>query len=130
MKSRQIFDSASGATRSSFSHCRVHGTPSEEGQLPPYGANGLEDTKLTPAGDNRSYQLVGGARIHVLEILFRRLYLSVACVFCMGTVAAMGSGSGGGSTESNPLRQEVGSSAFKVYNQLVISTPGVESPAS
>ena len=51
-----------------------------------------------------------------------KLYLSV-CVFCTGTVAAMGSGSGGGggggSTESNPLKQEVGSSAFKVYNQGV-----------
>jgi tetratricopeptide (TPR) repeat protein len=58
-------------------------------------------------------------------------YLSV-CVFCIvGAVAAMGSGSGGGggggggggsgggSTESNPLRQEVGSSAFRVYNQGV-----------
>ena len=31
----------------------------------------------------------------------------------------MGSGSGGGSVESNPLRQEVGDSAFKVYNQGV-----------
>jgi tetratricopeptide (TPR) repeat protein len=53
---------------------------------------------------------------------FMKLYLSV-CVFCTGTVAAMGSGSGGGggggSTESNPLKQEVGSSAFKVYNQGV-----------
>jgi tetratricopeptide (TPR) repeat protein len=51
-----------------------------------------------------------------------KLYLSV-CVLCTGTVAAMGSGSGGGggggSTESNPLKQEVGSSAFKVYNQGV-----------
>ena len=50
-----------------------------------------------------------------------KLYLSV-CVFCTGTVAAMGSGSGGGgsgSAESNPLKQEVGSSAFKVYNQGV-----------
>jgi len=50
-----------------------------------------------------------------------KLYLSV-CVFCTGTVAAMGSGSGGGgggSAESMPLQQEVGSSAFKVYNQGV-----------
>lgn len=53
-----------------------------------------------------------------------KLYLSV-CVFCTGTVAAMGSGSGGGgggggaSAESNPLQIEVGSSAFKVYNQGV-----------
>jgi tetratricopeptide (TPR) repeat protein len=44
------------------------------------------------------------------------------CVFSIGTVAAMGSGSGGGgggSAQSNPRRQEVGSSAFKVYNQGV-----------
>jgi tetratricopeptide (TPR) repeat protein len=50
-----------------------------------------------------------------------KLYPSV-CVFCIGTVAAMGSGSGGGgggSAESMPLQQEVGSSAFKVYNQGV-----------
>src|SRR3981081_2227187 len=51
-------------------------------------------------------------------------YLSVY-VFCIaGTVAAMGSGSGGGgggssSSSNKPLRQEVGSSAFKVYNQGV-----------
>src|SRR5260370_14076044 len=53
--------------------------------------------------------------------VFMKLYPSV-CVFCIGTVAAMGSGSGGGgggSAENNPLRQEVGSSAFKVYNQGV-----------
>src|SRR6516162_6190487 len=56
----------------------------------------------------------------------RRLYLSI-CIICIGTVAAMGSGSGGGgggggavsAVESNPLRQEVGSSAFKLYNQGV-----------
>jgi tetratricopeptide (TPR) repeat protein len=55
----------------------------------------------------------------------RRLYLSI-CVICIGTVAAMGSGSGGGgggggggSVESKPLRQEVGDSAFKLYNQGV-----------
>jgi tetratricopeptide (TPR) repeat protein len=30
-----------------------------------------------------------------------------------------GGGGGGGSAENNPLRQEVGSSAFKVYNQGV-----------
>jgi tetratricopeptide (TPR) repeat protein len=49
-------------------------------------------------------------------------YLGV-CVFCVvGTTAAMGSGSGGGSGSSgsnNPLQQEVGSPAFKVYNQGV-----------
>ena len=53
-----------------------------------------------------------------------RLYLSV-CVFCIWTAAAMGSGSGGGggggggTTVNSPLQQEVGSSAFKVYNQGV-----------
>ena len=117
-------DSAIGVTRSPFSRHRVHDAPSEQVQVPPDGANGSEDNKLTPAGDNRFYQLAGEARIHVLEIfrVFMKLYLSVVCVFFMGTVAAMGSGSGGsggGSTESNPLRQEVGSSAFKVYNQGV-----------
>ena len=60
---------------------------------------------------------------HVLQIkkVFMKRYLSV-CVFCIaGTVAAMGSGSGGGgsSGSSNPLQQEVGSPAFKVYNQGV-----------
>jgi hypothetical protein len=57
---------------------------------------------------------------------FMKLYLSVG-VFCTGTVAVMGSGSGGGggggggggSAERNPLQIEVGSSAFKVYNQGV-----------
>jgi len=55
----------------------------------------------------------------------RKLYLSIY-IICIGTVAAMGSGSGGGGggggggpAESNPLRQEVGSSAFKLYNQGV-----------
>src|SRR5215831_7187009 len=50
-----------------------------------------------------------------------RLYLSV-CVFCIWTAAAMGSGSGGGgggTTVNSPLQKEVGSSAFKVYNQGV-----------
>jgi tetratricopeptide (TPR) repeat protein len=55
-----------------------------------------------------------------------KLYLSVG-VFCTGTVVAMGSGSGGGggggggggSAERNPQQIEVGSSAFKVYNQGV-----------
>jgi tetratricopeptide (TPR) repeat protein len=49
------------------------------------------------------------------------LYLSF-WVFCVGTVAAMGSGSGGrggGSVESKPLQEEVGGSAFKVYNEGV-----------
>src|SRR5258708_7928636 len=113
MKFRQIADSAIGATCSPFSHHRVHDALSEEVQVPPAGANGSEDNKLTPAGATRSYQLAEEARIHVLEIyrVFVKRYLSV-CVFCIGTVAAMGSGSGsgggsgGGSTESNPLRQE------------------------
>jgi tetratricopeptide (TPR) repeat protein len=54
----------------------------------------------------------------------RSLYLGL-CFLCLGTAAAMGSGSGGGgggggaSVESAPLQQEVGSSAFKVYNQGV-----------
>src|SRR6516225_1421262 len=53
----------------------------------------------------------------------RRLYLSI-CIICIGTVTAMGSGSGGGGggggpAESIPLRQEVGPSAFKLYNQGV-----------
>ncbi len=51
-----------------------------------------------------------------------KLYLSV-CVYCFGTVIAMGSGGGGGggggSAQNNTLQQEVGSSAFKVYNQGV-----------
>jgi tetratricopeptide (TPR) repeat protein len=49
------------------------------------------------------------------------LYL-VFCVFSVGTVAAMGSGSGGsggGPVESKPLQEEVGSSAFKVFNEGV-----------
>jgi tetratricopeptide (TPR) repeat protein len=52
--------------------------------------------------------------------LWLGLYLSV-CAICIGTVSAMGSGSGGGggSVENNPLRQEVGGSAFKAYNQGV-----------
>jgi hypothetical protein len=54
------------------------------------------------------------------DTLRRRLYLGF-CLLSIGTAAAMGSGSGGssGSVESNPLQQEVGSSAFKVYNQGV-----------
>jgi tetratricopeptide (TPR) repeat protein len=63
-----------------------------------------------------------------------RLYLSIY-IICIGPVAAMGSGSGGGgggggggsgggggavsAVESNPLRGEVGGSAFKLYNQGV-----------
>jgi tetratricopeptide (TPR) repeat protein len=81
---------------------------------------------MTPAGDNDSYRLAGQARIQVLEIyrVLMMLYFG-ACAFSIGTVVAMGSGSGGGggsgggSTESNPQQQEVGSSAFKVYNQGV-----------
>jgi hypothetical protein len=56
----------------------------------------------------------------VSSALRRRLYLGV-CFLSIGTAAAMGSGSGssGGSVESTPLQQEVGISAFKVYNQGV-----------
>ena len=74
---------------------------------------------------------IGGAEIAVTRSLLsldlisgalrRRLYLGV-CFLCIGTAAAMGSGSGGGggsSAESPPQQQEVGSSAFKVYNQGV-----------
>jgi tetratricopeptide (TPR) repeat protein len=52
--------------------------------------------------------------------LRRRLYLGV-CFLSIGTAAAMGSGSGGsgGSAKITPLQQEVGSSAFEVYNQGV-----------
>jgi len=54
-----------------------------------------------------------------------RFCLSV-CLICFGAFVAMGSGSGaggssagGGSVEGNQLRQEVGGSAFKLYNQGV-----------
>jgi tetratricopeptide (TPR) repeat protein len=57
----------------------------------------------------------------IYKVLAKRLLR--VCLFCLvGTAAAMGSGSGGGggsSTASNPLQQEVGGSAFKVYNQGV-----------
>jgi tetratricopeptide (TPR) repeat protein len=100
----------------------MHNVPLAKLQVPPDGANDSDDNKISPAGDH-SYQLVGEAGIHVLQIykVFMKRYLSV-CVFCIvGTVAAMGSGGGGGgsSGSSNPLQQEVGSSAFKVYNQGV-----------
>jgi tetratricopeptide (TPR) repeat protein len=59
------------------------------------------------------------------DVTQRMLYLSI-CVVFIGTVAAMGSGSGGGGgggggspAESSPLQQEVGGSAFKLYNQGV-----------
>jgi tetratricopeptide (TPR) repeat protein len=58
----------------------------------------------------------------VPDALRRRLCLGV-CFLWIGTAAAMGSGSGGGgggnSVKSTPLQQEVGSSAFKIYNQGV-----------
>ena len=131
MKFRQIGDSAIGATGSSFSRYRGQ----IPGQVPPYGANGLEDTKLTPVGDNRSYQLAGGARIHVSETynVFMKRFMSV-CICCLvGTAAAMGpggssgstggsSGSTGGSSGStggSVLQQEFGISAIQVYNQGV-----------
>ena len=58
------------------------------------------------------------SRNRVHDVPQQRLYLTV-CFICIGTVAAMGSGSGGGSAQSKALQQEVGSSAFKVYNQGV-----------
>jgi tetratricopeptide (TPR) repeat protein len=55
----------------------------------------------------------------LLGALCRWLYLGV-CFLCIGTVTAMGSGSArGGSAKSKSLQQEVGSSAFEVYNQGV-----------
>jgi tetratricopeptide (TPR) repeat protein len=64
-------------------------------------------------------------RLEFTYSIFRaliKLYLSVS-VFCTWTVAAMGSGSGGGggggTAVNSPLQKEVGSSAFKVYNQGV-----------
>jgi tetratricopeptide (TPR) repeat protein len=75
---------------------------------------------------------IAATRSRRLELTFSifkaliKLYLSV-CVFCIWTAAAMGSGSGGGgggggggsTTVNSPLQQQVGSSAFKVYNQGV-----------
>jgi hypothetical protein len=61
-----------------------------------------------------------GCMFSIFKVIMK-IFPSV-CVFSVGTVAAMGSGSGGGgggSAQSNPRRQEVGSSAFKVYNQGV-----------
>jgi tetratricopeptide (TPR) repeat protein len=54
------------------------------------------------------------------DTLRRSLYLGFY-LLSVGTAAAMGSGSGGssGSVASTPLQREVGSSAFKVYNQGV-----------
>src|ERR1700751_3309263 len=79
----------------------------------------LADLAITPT---RSPLSRGG--LH--EALQRSLFLSI-CVIFTGTVTAMcpgsgggaGSGSSGGSVavESNPPRQEVGDSVFKVYNQ-------------
>jgi hypothetical protein len=56
------------------------------------------------------------------DSLKQGLCLSVYAMF-IGTVAAMGSGSGGrgvgGAVQSTALRQEVGAEAFKFYNQCV-----------
>jgi hypothetical protein len=71
----------------------------------------IADAEIAATHSHLTVELVPGA-------LRRRLYLGV-CFLCIGTAAAMGSGSGGGggsSVESTPLQQEVGSSAFKVYN--------------
>jgi tetratricopeptide (TPR) repeat protein len=64
----------------------------------------------------------GRLGIHLqINKVFMKHYLSVCVFWIAGTVAAMGSGSGGGgsSGSSNPLQQDVGSPAFKVYNQGV-----------
>ncbi len=76
---------------------------------------------MTQSGDNHWYQVARKARMHVLEIFRVFLPLSI-CVCCLGTVAARasgGGGGGGGSAQNSALQQEVGSSAFKVYNQGV-----------
>jgi tetratricopeptide (TPR) repeat protein len=49
-------------------------------------------------------------------------FVSLCAFYLIGTAAAMGSGSGGGGSSSaagNPLQQEVGGSAFRVYNEGV-----------
>jgi tetratricopeptide (TPR) repeat protein len=74
----------------------------------------IADAEIAATRSLLSLDLVPGA-------LRRRLYLGV-CFLCIGTAAAMGSGSGGSggsSVESPPLQEEVGISAFKVYNQGV-----------
>ena len=83
--------------------------------------------KFHPIADS-AIATIRSRRLEFTFSIFRaliKLYLSV-CVFCTWTVAAMGSGSGGGggggggsTTVNSPLQQEVGSSAFKVYNQGV-----------
>jgi tetratricopeptide (TPR) repeat protein len=101
MKLHQITDSVRTVIHSDLSRNRVN--------------------EMIQAGNNHPYQPAEKDIGHVLEIfkVFMRLYLSV-CVFCIGTVTAMGSGSaGGGSAKSKSLQQEVGSSAFEVYNQGV-----------
>ena len=101
MKLHQIAESITGVTQSDLSPKRVN--------------------EIIQADYNHSYQPTEKDIGHVLEIfkVFMKLFLSV-CLFCIGTVAAMGSGSaGGGSAKSQSLQQEVGSSAFEVYNQGV-----------
>lgn len=61
------------------------------------------------------------APVNSLSVVKIKRYLTI-CVFCMvATGSAMGSGSGGGGGGSggSPLLQEVGPSAFKVYNEGV-----------
>jgi hypothetical protein len=66
---------------------------------------------------------IPAAEIH--RVLTKRL-MCVLVVCLVGTAAAMGSGSGGGSAASNPLQQEVGGSAFKalvaVFDRLITKT--------
>ena len=73
----------------------------------------IADAAIAATPSSLCLDLIPGA-------LRRRLYLGL-CFLSIGTAAAMGSGSGGsgGSAESTPLQQEVGSSAFEVYNQGV-----------
>jgi tetratricopeptide (TPR) repeat protein len=112
MKIQQIADSSIATAHSILPGNRVH-DPAQRAYR--FG-------KITQAGGEHFYPLAGKATRRVLQVLRRYLKLSLSfCLCCVGTVAAMGSGSGGGggSTESIKLKQEVGSSAFKVYNQGV-----------
>ena len=87
MKLHQIADSGTAVIHSDLSSNRVN--------------------EIIQAGHNHSYQAAEKHIGHVLEIfkVFMKLYLMVY-LFCIGTVAAMGSGSaGGGSAKSKSLRQ-------------------------
>jgi tetratricopeptide (TPR) repeat protein len=113
MKIQQIADSSIAAAQSTLPGNRVHDQAQREYRF----------GKITQAGGEHSYQLAGKATRRAFQVF--RSYMKVClsfCLCCVGTVAAMGSGSGGGgggSSESESLKKEVGSSAFKVYNQGV-----------